>query len=121
MADYKPNGNFTVPMKILVPETEKAKGVPVKKYPEPDKLNDDDYLFFGSFKTYGGTETIVNGIVTIIDTAVIETWYRPDIKSNCRIFVIPMNREYEIISPPENIGLRNRYLKFKIKSVGGNP
>lgn len=121
MAEYKQNDRHDTPMKILIPKIETVKGVTVKTYPTPEELNDEDYLFFGSFKTYGGTESIVNGVISVIDTAVIETWYRPDINSACRIFVIPLNKEYEIITPPENIELKNKYLKFKIKSVSGNP
>lgn len=81
----------------------------------------DDMLLFVSFRTYGGTESVVNGVVTISDTAVIETWYRPDIKADCRVYVCDTQRIYDIISPPEDIDMRHQFVKFKIRSVGGRP
>ena len=62
-----------------------------------------------SFKTYGGTERDVNGVYSIEDTANIETWYRPDIKGNCRV-AREDGATYDIIGEPENISMRNHYL-----------
>lgn len=88
------------------------KGVKVKQYSETG------ILFYGTFKSYGGTEQNVNNVYSIIDTAVIDTWYRPDITSECKIKI---NEEfYEIINKPENIEMRNQYLRFKVKRVDSN-
>ena len=76
-------------------------------------------MFFGSFKTYGGTEKNVNGVYSIEDTANIETWYKPDIKANCRIAVANTEAIYDILGEPENINMRNQFLKFKVKRVKG--
>ena len=71
-----------IPLILLIPtSTEKVKGVNQKKYPTIedalkilDKNKKPTNLFFGSFKTYGGTEQNVNGIYSIQDTANVETW-----------------------------------------------
>jgi hypothetical protein len=70
-----------------------------------------------SFKTFGGTESTVNEKLVVIDTANIETWYRPDIFSSSQIQF--GEKRYEVIGEPENINMKNQYLKFKIRGVKG--
>lgn len=113
MARYSPAAPFSVPMKLLIPTYTTISGVRKKTYPT------DGELFFGSFKTYGGTERDVNGVFSVEDTANIETWFRPDITSGCRIIVADTGAIYEIIGEPENINMRNQYLKFKVSRVKG--
>ena len=115
MASYKPSLPFNVPMYVLTPIYSKVKCVTVKKYPEPT----DDNLFYGSFKTFGGTESESNGVLTVLDTASIETWYRPDITSGCQIKLVENNKVYEVIGEPENINMRNQFMKFKVQRVTG--
>ena len=111
---YRPNDTFSVPMYLFVPTNTIVKGVPAKIYPETGEL------FFGSYKTFGGTESNVDGLLAVVDTATIETWYRPDIQSDCHICLAQQpNKMYEIIGEPENISLRNQYLKFKVQAVAG--
>lgn len=112
---YRPSAPFTVPMKLLVPVNGDSYGVTTKEYSEPSKSE----LFFGSFRTFGGTESLKNDLWTIVDTAVIDTWYRPDIKSDCRIYLCDTGDVYEVIGTPEDIDRRHQYLKFKVKKVGG--
>lgn len=112
MANYRPIGPFTVPMFIFIPEVKIVKGSPKKFYP------DQGELIYCSFKTFGGTESIENGVLTVEDTAVIETWYRPDIKSDCIIQDVD-GTKYEILGKPENINRRNQALKFKVKTIRG--
>ena len=38
-----------------------------------------------NWKSFGGTETKSNGVLSVEDTAQIVCWYRPDIRSNCRL------------------------------------
>lgn len=116
---YVPNTPFTVPMKLLIPTWKTVSGVRKKVYPSPDEVTDDDMLIFGSFRTFGGTETNSNGVYSIENTATIETWFRPDITADCQIALIPTGEIYEVIGAPENIEMRNQYLKFKVKMVGG--
>lgn len=115
MAQYKPSTPFDVPLILLIPTYSKVAGVEKKTFPSPA----NGILFYGSFKTYGGTERDVNGIFSIIDTATIECWYRPDIKSDCRIYVPSTEAIYEVWNEPENINMRNQYLKFKVKRIKG--
>lgn len=112
---YKPRTPFNVPMKLLIPLTTKVKGVVKKTLPGPDNAP----LIFGSFKSYGGTETTSNDTYTILNTAWVETWYRPDIKSDCAIYLCDTNETFQIIGAPENIEMNNQYLKFRVQKVGG--
>ncbi len=113
MAEYRPQLPFTTPLKLFIPTYKTIKGVAVKEYPG------EGIVIFGSFKTYGGTETTVNGVYSVIDTASIDTWYRPDIKSDCRISRAEDGALYEIVGKPENINMRNQFLKFKVRRVKG--
>ena len=112
---YKPKNadEFRTPVKLLIPNgATKYNGVNRLTYP-----NDGDIIFV-NWKSYGGTETTVNGVYSILDTADIMTWYRPDITANCRLM-----REdgaiYQIKSEPENIEMQNVYLTFKVERVKG--
>ena len=60
-----------------------------------------------------------NDVITAIDTAVIDTWYRPDIKANCAVYICETGDIFEIIGRPEDIDFRHQYLKFKVQKVGG--
>lgn len=102
-------------MMLLVPNYTTKKGVSVKTYPNIS----DGILFYGNFQTYGGTELQINGVYSIEDTAQIETWYRPDIKSDCRVALPLSGAIYEIFGEPENIDLRNQYLKFRVRRYKG--
>ena len=116
MADFKPSLPYNVPMHVLsVIGTDKVKGVPVKVYAEPN----EDNLIYGSFKTFGGTESNKNGIYSVIDTANIETHFRPDITADCRIVLADTDTLYEVLGTPENINMRNQFLKFKVQAVKG--
>ena len=113
MKTYKPSYPFSTAIELLVPTYELKKGVKTKVFPQEGiRLN-------CSFKTYGGTETTINDIYALEDTAYVETWYRPDIKANCRIKVLSTGQSFEIINTPENIDMRCQFLKFKVRAVQG--
>lgn len=113
MADFKPAFPYTTLVDLLVPTYTTAKGVQTKTMPTTGiRLN-------VSWKTYGGTESNTNGAYTVIDTATVETWYRPDIKSDCRVRLVSTGQVYEIIGNPENIDMRNQFCKFRVKAVKG--
>lgn len=116
--NYNPSMPFDVPMKLLIPVNTMVKGVTKKVFPEPEDVTD---VFFGSFRTYGGTENKSNEIFTIYDTAVIDTWYNPAITSECRVYICETGEIYNVISRPENIGMRHQYMQFKLQKVGGRP
>ena len=113
-AQYRPNLPFSVPLLLIKPTVSKAVGVQYKSADIKDGI-----LIYGSFKTYGGTEKTVDGLLSIEDTADVETWYRPDITSDCIIALASTGVKYQIINEPENINCRNRFLKFKVQRVKG--
>ena len=115
---YKPSAPFTVPMKLLVPVTSNPYGVTTKAFTDPADVPDSE-VFFGSFRTFGGTEGVRDGVITTVNTAVIDTWYRPDIKANCKIYLCDTQQVYDIISDPEDIDFRHQYLQFKVQKAGG--
>ena len=111
---YKPNFPYGVPAELYAPTGETIKrGVPVKTYSATGAR------FNCSFRTFGGTESTENGLLSVIDTAVIETWYRPDIQADCRIKILSTGKVYVIIGTPENIQLRNQYMTFRVRAVEG--
>lgn len=110
---YRPKSPFNVPMYLLIPQKTTEKGSTKNKYPETGDV------IFASFRTFGGTEKIVDNVLSIENTAVVETWYRPDIKSDCALKMIDNGIVYEIIGTPENINMRNQYLKFKVRAIKG--
>lgn len=112
---YKPSAPFSVPMKLLVPVSRYVQGVRQKTFTAPSESE----LIYGSFRTFGGTENVQNGVYTLIDTATIDTWFRPDIKADCRIYLCETEQIYEILGNPENIDMRNQYMQFKVRKVGG--
>lgn len=111
---YRPNSmdELRTPVKLLVPKNEKHNGVPVNIYP------DGGDLLFVNWKTYGGAESVVNGVLSIIDTATVTTWFRPDIRPDCQL-LREDGKTYRIISEPENCDLGNMYCRFKVERVKG--
>lgn len=112
MKTFTPSFPYSTVMELFIPQYTTAKGVTQKSYPE------NGIVICCSFRTFGGTETTENGLYSVTDTATIETWFRPDIKSDC-LLKDADGKTYEIIGIPENINRRNQFLKFKVKSVRG--
>ena len=118
MRGYKPSTPFNVPLMLLIPtysdsSDDSEYGGATQKYSENGEI------IYGSFRSFGGTDTTVNGILTVEDTATIETWFDPRITSDCRIKVVSTGRVYDILGEPENINMQNQYLKFKVAGVHG--
>lgn len=140
MRKYRPPV-FDVAMKVMIPTIVMVKGVPKKVYKDatgklfdyPFHINDGEpiefgrvitYLdslepIFGSFKTYGGTENMSNDMYTVFDTAVIDTWWNPEIKSDCQIYICETEEVWDVISNPENIDMRHQFMQFKVQKIGG--
>lgn len=112
---YRPGEavQMTTPMTLQAPVTVKEYGVSKKEWREIDSV------IMVNFKTFGGTEKIVDGVLSVEDTASIVCWYRPDIKSNCRLVRLADGAAFEILGEPENIEFRNQFLKFKVRRVKG--
>jgi hypothetical protein len=113
MAFFKPSFPYSTAAELLIPSYSTVKGTEVKSFPVSGIRIDC------SFKTYGGMEAIVNDLYSVIDTATVETWFRPDIKPGCRIRILQTGDVYEIVGKPENINLRNQFCKFRVRAVEG--
>lgn len=83
--------------------------------PKYDFLSEDNC----SFKTYGGTEKLDNGVLKYFDTASVVMLYRPDIHNGDIIRNHLNSRTYQIISYPENVNNTGNYLKFKVQAYDG--
>lgn len=99
---------------LFIPTTSKVNGVPVRTYPTTGKR------FFANVKSYGGSERVSNDLLMIEDTIVLTTWFRPDIKPNCRVKLLPGGAIYEVINEPENWDMRGQFLVCKCKRVKGD-
>ncbi len=108
----RPIEPFNIIMLVFIPEYKTVKGSAKKVYPDKGEI------ICCSFRTFGGTERTSNNALIVEDTAVIETWYRPDINSECILKDIN-NISYEILGTPENISMRNQILRIKIRSLKG--
>lgn len=115
MARYKPSKAFDTPLLLyVVTGTTEVLGVTKPVHAT------EGVLFWGSFATYGGTETTVNGIMVVEDTATVETWYRPEFTASARVALAAApGKLYEIVGEPENIEQRNLYTKMKLTRVQG--
>lgn len=107
----KPDLPYDTAVKLFNPTYETVRGVSKKVY------EGEGEVIFCKFKTYGGTETTVNGVLAVVDTANIETFYRPDITSASMIKL--GDKEYEVMGVPEDIEQRHQILKFKVRGVRG--
>lgn len=110
---YKVKQPFNVPAKILFATFKKINGVSKKVFVESEET------IFVSAKSYGGTEQVINDNYVIVDTMEIETWYRPDITSECNLKLLDDNSEWEILNSPENVDRMKQVLKFKVKRIKG--
>lgn len=120
---FRPNeaAQMTTAMRLQTPVTRVSYGVNINDY------TDANGVIMANFKSYGGTEKNDNGVLSIEDTAQVVCWYRPDIKSNCRLILLSAgfddngkpNAVYEILGEPENIEMRNMFLKFKVRRIKG--
>ena len=114
---FRIGGPFDAAMKLLKPTSEMVRGVRKDTFPDPENVP----VFFGTFKTYGGTENSSNDVYTVYDTAQVVTWYNPDITQDCQIYLCDTGQKYRIITPPENVNMRHQYMSFKVERVGGKP
>ena len=112
---YRPSeaAQMTTVMRLQLPTIENAYGVGTKVW------RDSSLVIQCNFKSYGGTERIVNDVLSVEDTAQIVCWFHPDIKSDCRLVRLTDNAVFEILGEPENIEMRNQFLKFKIRRIKG--
>lgn len=109
---YVPSFPMSVPMTIMIPEDVRVQGVPKKVLKEGD-------LFFGSYRTYQTNDRTNNDVKTPERVVVVDTWYRPDIKSNNKIRMEPGGEIYDIVGDPEDIEMRHQFLQIRLQRAGG--
>lgn len=111
---YRPKSinELRTPVQLLTPTYTTYNGV------RKPTFSDSGDVIFVNFKSYGGTETTVNGLISILDTANVVTWYRPDITSGCAL-KLEDGRIYKIISEPEDVEMQHKYCSFKVERVKG--
>lgn len=112
---FRPSTPYTTRLVVLSPETKKVAGVVGKVMPALS----EGFPINASFKTYGGTETTVDGLYAIEDTATVETWYRPDITAGKVLAFPDSGALYEIIGEPEDINLRHQFMRLKVRRYKG--
>lgn len=106
---------FNVPMILLQPTWSESYGVGTKTFPDVK----DGKPFFGSFRSFSGTERVLNGLLVQNTTGLIETWYDPDIKADCRIALAESGDVYEIEGEPEDMYSRHQFLRCRVKLYKG--
>lgn len=106
---------FNVPMILLKPTWSESYGVGTKTFPDAS----GGMPFFGSFRSFSGSERVLNGLVVQNTTGVIETWYTPEIKADCRIVLAESGDVYEIEGEPEDMYSRHQFLRCRVKLYKG--
>lgn len=114
MSKFRPSYPYSERVELLTGSLTNQKGVNKKTY---SSTNPKTYINV-SWKSYGGTETTVNGVYSIVDTATLETWYRPDITAGCAVKTTD-GQVYEIKGKPEDIEMRHQFLRLKVAAVEG--
>jgi len=109
---WTPTTPFNVPLQVLTTTTTKVNGVYVKQRTEGRR-------FLASVRSFGGTETEKDGNIVVIDTAVVNCWYAPDIESGDAVRMLSDGSEWEILGTPENINNQSQWLSFKIRRAKG--
>lgn len=112
MNDYKSQGPYDVYIQVLKKNTVKKGGVTVDTY-EPGKR------FWCSCIQYNTSETNFTDLKTNQAEWTVETYYTSYIQAGDKIKVLMTDEIYAIKGRPENVRMRNKYLKFKMVLVDG--
>lgn len=106
---FRPNAQrFTTPIGIQHRIVTDVNGALDISYSETPTLD------FCEWKGYGGTDSIQSGTLTVINTAILTMWYRPDVTEKDRILLNNDNNlPYEVINT-ENVGMQNQFLILKV-------
>lgn len=115
---YRPKEAYqmTTAMRLYVPTVQNVHGVEQKTLAP---VQGNNGVIMCNFKSRGGTEKTVNGVLQIEDTANVVCWYRPDIKSDCALERLSDGAMFEVIADPENIEMRNMILICKVRRIKG--
>ena len=101
--------------------TDTQQGMVSVKYEDTNTaLKDKSHRLLGSFRTFQGTETVYEGTRVYEDTGVINCTYSSQVHIHDRVFVPKTGKVYDIVTEPEDITLKHKFLVFKVKRVNGN-
>lgn len=105
---------MTTPCNLYIAQSTQVNGALKKTYvlAENPRIN-------VNFATYGGTEMIASGVYSVINTAKVVTWFRPDITSSCRIERLEDGAMFEVLGEPEDVEQRHQILSFTVKRLKG--
>ena len=104
---------MTTPIKIQVANSSFTLGRKEKTY---EDVSDNSMC---NWSSYNGTETSVNGIINIEETATLTTWFDENIKDDGRIKRLNDNAIFEILNV-ENIEMRNQFMIVKVRRIKGD-
>lgn len=112
---FRPPEQMATPMRLQKRIVKTVHGAEMAEYKDADQ----EPVIMCNFKSKGGTEAIHNGQYIILDTATVQTWYRPDIKKGDRLILEQDGSAWDIKGNPENVEMRNRLLIIKLQNAGG--
>ncbi|MBO5408882.1 MAG: head-tail adaptor protein [Clostridia bacterium] len=72
-------------------------------------------VFLGNRQNAFGAEVYEAQAIGAEEVATITVGYHPDISADCRLLAYDTGVVYEIIGTPDNVGMKNKLLQFKIK------
>lgn len=109
---YAPNLEFNTPVRVLHRVETIVNGAPkISWTPEVQ-------IAYCSFKAFHGSESLRAGTIGVLDGGTVTMWYDPLITAKDRLKINDdANLQYEIISAPENVEMRNEYLIVKVQRV----
>ena len=110
--DYKSQGPYDVCIQVLKKTTVKAGGVPVDTYEPGKKL-------WCSCIQYSTNETNFTDLKANQNDWTVETYFTKYIEAGDRIKVLSTGEVFAIKGKPENVRMRNGWLKFKMGSIDG--
>lgn len=111
MNAFRPALPYAVPARILTASTAKSQGITVKTYADGAQI-------WVSARGFGGTEAVRDGVLSVVDTMTIETWFRPDITQDCRIRLLDDGSVWGILNL-EDVGRRHQYVVLKCSRIAG--
>ena len=79
---------------------------------------DDIGIFHGSVRSFGGTEKVENGVLSVETTKVVQTNYDTRLTASVRL-LDDTGVQWEVLGAPEDLDEKHRFMQFKIRKVRG--
>lgn len=109
---YKVQDRLTTPIALFKQEKISVNGRVESLY---SKVSNE--VVWCSWKSYGGTESVIDGLSVFKDTATIECRYNPSICQNDIIENLITHNKYKIITVPDDINQMHQFLRFKVERL----